>query len=109
MLYLQLYWTVDAPPTADWTVFTHLLQPAADGSSTRVAGYDSQPGGGSLPTTRWQAGWQILDEYQIALPADLAAGTYMVATGLYQATGEQLPEGEPGTGGRILLGTVQIE
>ncbi len=109
ILYLQLYWLVDSPPTDDWTVFTHLLRQEADGSSTLVAGHDSQPGAGSLPTTRWQAGWQILDEYQIALPADLPAGDYRLTTGLYQANGQQLPVGESAAVGEIVLGTVRIE
>jgi len=109
ILYLQLYWLVDAPPTDDWTIFTHLLQPTADGSSSLVAGYDSQPGGGSLPTSAWLAGWQILDEYQIVLPADLPAGEYQLATGLYQANGKQLPPVDDAAAGRIMLGSVRIE
>jgi hypothetical protein len=58
-----------------------------------------------LPTPRWQAGWQILDEYQLALPADLAPGSYQLAVGLYQPTGEQLPA----TPGGLPLGDVEIE
>ena len=73
MLYLQLHWLTDAAPSEDWTVYTHVIDPA-DGSV--VAGRDSQPGNGSLPTDRWQAGWRLLDEYQIQLPADLPPGEY---------------------------------
>lgn len=105
ILYLQLHWTVTTPPTADWTVFTHLLQQNSDGTFTLMAGRDSQPGLGSLPTTRWQAGWRVLDEYQIALPADLPAGAYTLAIGLYQADGSRLPADGEG----IILGEVQIE
>jgi hypothetical protein len=105
ILYLQLYWQVSAPPAADWTVFTHLLKREADGALTFITGHDSRPGAGSLPTPRWQAGWQILDEYQLALPADLAPGSYQLAVGLYQPTGEQLPA----TPGGLPLGDVEIE
>ena len=59
MLYLQLHWLVDKQPAGDWTVFTHLTNPNAGGSPTVVAGHDSRPGEGSLPTTRWQAGWRV--------------------------------------------------
>lgn len=105
ILYLQLHWQVTAPPRGDWTVFTHLLQRDGNGTVTLMAGHDSRPGNGSLPTTRWQTGWRILDEYQIALPSDLAPGDYELAIGLYQLSGEQLPA----TGGGLGLGKVHID
>jgi hypothetical protein len=105
ILYLQLYWAVTAAPTADWTVFTHLVQRDDQGKVTVVAGRDSQPGAGSLPTQRWQPGWQILDEYQIPLPSDLAAGEYELAIGLYQPSGERLPAAAEG----LFLGKVTID
>ncbi|MCB0064788.1 MAG: hypothetical protein KDE19_21840 [Caldilineaceae bacterium] len=105
VLYLQLYWLVDAVPTADWTVFVHLLQEDSAGTLQWVAGHDSRPGAGSLPTTAWQSGWQILDEHQLPLPADLPAGAYTPAIGLYQANGEQLPSpGEP-----LVLESIQVQ
>lgn len=104
MLYLQLHWLVDAPPARDWTVFTHVLDPAAEAAAP-VAGKDGLPGGGSLHTTRWQPGWRILDEYQIALPADLPAGDYTLATGLYTAAGAHLPA----DGSTVALGWIHIE
>jgi len=113
ILYIQYHWLVDVAPTAQWTVFTHLLQKEKegvdDGDYVHFAGHDSQPGGGSLPTTRWQAGWQILDEYQISLPPDLQPGTYVLAAGLYQPSGEQLPVTDEGSVNRIILGTIDIE
>jgi len=105
VLYLQLYWQVTTAPTADWTVYTHLLQRDAQGNLKLVAGHDSRPGADSLPTTAWQAGWLVLDEYQLALPGDLPAGSYELAIGLYQPSGEHLPTTEGG----IALGEVQIE
>jgi len=107
ILYLQLYWRVHAAAAEDWTVFTHLLRRDDSNSSSlvQVAGSDSPPGGGSLPTSRWQAGWQVLDEYQIQLPGDLVPGTYTLAAGLYRDDGARLPADGPG----ILLGDVVIE
>lgn len=105
ILYLQLHWLVTAPPSADWTVFTHVLSRDTNGNVIVVAGHDSPPGNGSLPTSRWQVGWRILDEYQIALPSDLAPGDYELAVGLYQPGGPQLPT----TAGGVGLGKVHIE
>lgn len=104
VLYLQLHWLVQSTPTGDWTVFTHLLANDAAGRKRLVAGYDSRPGAGSLPTNRWQPGWRILDEYQISLPADLAAGQYTLEIGLYQTSGERLPPTATG----LVLGQVTI-
>jgi len=105
ILYLQLHWQITAAPRAEWTVFTHVTQRDSAGNSQVIAGRDSVPGNGSLPTLRWQAGWRILDEYQISLPADLAPGEYGLTVGLYQTTGERLPAAGVG----IQLGTVIIE
>jgi hypothetical protein len=107
ILYLQLHWLVNAAPAADWTVFTHLLRRDENsaGGYVQVGGSDSRPGGGSLPTTRWQAGWRVLDEYQLLLPADLTPGTYTLAAGLYRSDGVRLPAEGPG----ILLGDVVVE
>jgi len=104
ILYLQLHWLVDAKPTANWTVFTHVLAHDA-GNPMLVAGKDNPPGENSLPTTRWQPGWRILDEYQIQLPADLASGEYSLEIGLYQASGEHLPSDATG----VPLGKLVVE
>ncbi len=104
-LYLQLHWVVARAPTANWTVFTHVLAQAGTGNPKLVAGQDNPPGENSLPTSRWQAGWRILDEYQISLPSDLMAGEYTLEIGLYQTSGEHLPT----TTGRVLLGKVKID
>ncbi len=104
MLYVRLYWLVDARPEADWTVFVHLLgQPKADGNPLWV-GKDSPPGNASLPTSRWQSGWRIIDEYALPLPADLPAGSYDIQIGMYQADGQRLPAGSEA----IRLGAIQI-
>jgi hypothetical protein len=105
MLYLQLHWLVDSPPQADWTVFTHLVALDVAGKATIVAGHDSRPGAGSLPTTRWQPGWRVMDEYQIALPAELSPGVYHLEIGLYQTDGARLPADAPG----IRLGEAKLE
>ena len=109
VLYLQLHWLVEEPPAQDWVIFTHLLASDASGGHVRVAGKDDRPGGGSLPTLRWQQGWRILDEYQIRLPADLAPGVYTLAAGLYRIDGEGAQVRLPATGEGILLSEVIVE
>ncbi len=101
-LYLQLHWLVDEAPQHDWTVFTHLVDPE---SGQVVAGHDSRPGAGSLPTPRWRAGWRILDEYEMRLPDNLAPGEYDLYAGLYHEEGERLPPEEGG----MRLGSVAVE
>lgn len=105
MLYVQLYWDVAAAPAQDWTVFVHLLDERAEDGAQRIAGVDSRPGAGSLPTTRWQSGWRILDEYQILLPPDLPAGDYGLTIGMYTAGGARLPADDAG----LRIGEVNIE
>ena len=102
ILYVQLHWLVDQTPAADWTVFIHLVDPA---SGEVVAGFDSRPGAGSLPTVRWRPGWRVLDEYQLSLPPDLAPGDYILRMGLYQPDGPRLPADEAG----FELGAVTIQ
>jgi hypothetical protein len=103
-LYLQLHWLVDRAPMKDWTVYTHVMGPAVAGA-TLVAGTDGRPGGGSLTTDRWRAGWRVLDEYQIALPADMTPGEYLLTTGMYSGNGEHLPE----SGEDVQLGGIRVE
>ena len=101
-IYLQLHWTTDAQPSGDWTVYTHVID-TEDGSV--LAGRDSRPGNGSLITADWEAGWRVLDEYQIQLPPDLPAGDYGLRIGLYQHDGSALPI----DGAGIDLGTFAVE
>lgn len=103
MLYIQLHWAVDQPPTQEWTVFVHLLSAADTAPTVLVAGKDGPPGNGSLPSVRWRQGWLILDEYQVALPPELPAGTYALEIGLYQADGKRLP-----ATGSIRLGDISV-
>ena len=105
ILYLQLYWSVASAPTADWVVFTHVLTQDRLGNQRVVAGLDSQPGAGSLPTRQWQKGWRVLDEYQIKLPIDLKPGAYNLEIGLYKPSGERLPC----DGSGLPLGLIKIE
>ncbi len=84
---VRLIWSVEHPPLLDYSVFVHLLN--ADG--VLVAQHDGPPGAGYAPTTTWGADQRIADQHSLLLPADLPAGDYTLAVGLYNPlTGERL-------------------
>jgi hypothetical protein len=84
-LRITLYWKALAPVDKDYTVFVHLLGEGADIWGQR----DSMPQGGLAPTSAWQAGQIIRDEYEVrvkdespALVCTLEVGLYDAATGI---------------------------
>lgn len=78
-LSLTLYWESVTPVSDDYKVFIHLL----DGAGNIITQLDRPPVEGLAPTTLWQAGDLIRDQYAIALPPDLPAGTYRLQMGMY--------------------------
>jgi hypothetical protein len=99
---LKLYWQAAAPPTADYTVFVHFLDPAGK----LAAQADGPPANGAYPTSLWGAGEIIFD--QRTLPT-LPPGRYRIQVGLYrQDTGERLlVSGRPD--GAVKLADVEVE
>lgn len=92
-LELTLLWRALSTPSADYTVFVHVL----DAAGNYVAGGDSQPVAGAYPTGIWSAGEVVADVHTVRL-ADgdtgvaLEPGEYRVAVGMYDLrTGERLP------------------
>ena len=81
-------WQALRPIDQDYTVFFHAVGP--DGS--RWGQQDTMPQNGKLPTSGWQPGQVIQDEYQIVLAADApVSNDYRYLLGLYQwQTGERL-------------------
>ena len=80
-LSLTLHWQATATPSQDYTVFVHLLN--EDGEQLR--GADSPPLNNDFPTTLWRTGDRVDDERRLELPAQLSAGNYQIAVGLYNA------------------------
>jgi 4-amino-4-deoxy-L-arabinose transferase-like glycosyltransferase len=110
IVYLQLWWRATAAGQTDWTVFTHLLgAPRADGR-TVWAGRDARPGQGSAPTTAWQPGDLILDEYPIQLPPDIPAGEYQIEVGIYDPArgGARGITSTPAGADHLILGKAQV-
>ncbi len=81
---LTLYWKRAAPIDSDYTVFVHVL----DSTGKVVDQKDIQPAQGDNPTSLWDDGEIVPDEYKFSLPS----GAYRVEIGLYrEQTGERLP------------------
>jgi hypothetical protein len=77
---VSLYWQSIAKTDTDYTMFVHVL----DANGKVVAQIDAQPRGGAYPTSIWDVGEIIRDEYVLSLPKDLPAGEYKIEIGAYE-------------------------
>jgi len=85
---LTLYWRAEGEMGADYTVFTHLI----DEESNIWGQMDSQPLEGDYPTSFWDTGEVIEDEYILAINEDAPVGSYRLEVGMYElATKQRLP------------------
>jgi len=85
---LTLYWQTEEEMDTDYTVFTHLI----DEQNHIWGQMDSQPLGGDYPTSFWDIGEVIEDEYILAINRDTPAGLYRLEVGMYElTTGNRLP------------------
>lgn len=102
-----LYWRVEQPVLADYTVFNHL-----SGSDGKLWGQlDSQPARGDYPTSAWAVGEIVRDEHDIPVRRDAPPGQYQLEVGMYLLrTGERLPVMDKGgvIGSSVLLGSVEV-
>ncbi len=109
-LHLTLYWQATAPIDRAYTVFNHVTDPA---DPTRIVGQqDNQPVRDALPTTAWEPGRLVADEYDIRLWDNATPGEYTLRVGMYVApAGPRLSvadaAGQP-LGDSVPLTTVQI-
>jgi hypothetical protein len=96
-VHLTLYWQALAKMEENYSVFTHVL-----GEENRIwAQKDSWPQDGDAPTSTWEPGQTIVDEYELTINLDTPADVYDVEIGLYLAkTGDRLRI--VGQGGRLL-------
>ena len=105
---LTLHWAMQQYVPVDYTVLLQLIGP--DGQL--AAQWDGQPISGLLPTSLWHSDGTVVDRHTLALPADMAPGTYRLITGLYDlATLERLPvriDGEP-AGDTVPVATIVVE
>lgn len=87
-LLLTLYWQPQAPIIEDYTVFVHLY----DGEMRIWAQRDSRPVRGTYPTTQWQPGELIVDQYPLALSRDAPSADCRLGVGMYLPTTGQRTE-----------------
>ena len=82
---LTLYWQADAPVSARYKVFTHIVGETfnADTGNFLWGQQDNEPGEGQAPTTRWLPGAIIADSYLIPIDAQAPPGAYTLEIGLY--------------------------
>ncbi len=81
---VRLYWNAEKGADKNYTAFVHLVGPPNPATDTPLwAQDDKQPGGGTYPTTRWQNGETIIDEYIFKVPPEAVTGAYRIAAGMY--------------------------
>lgn len=111
---LTLYWQADAPLTARYKTFTHVLGEVWNAANGNFiwGQVDGEPVEGQAPTTTWMPGAIIADRYRIPVAADAPPGSYRLEVGLYGLVdGLRLPvldaAGQP-LGDALTLGTVRV-
>jgi hypothetical protein len=107
-IHLTLFWQCLESIDQDYTVFTHLVD-----EDNRIWGQkDNQPADGFYPTTGWEPGEIVRDQYDLVISPDASPGYYWLEVGMYSAeTGERLAalkDGAPLPDNRILLQPVVI-
>ncbi|MCB0032576.1 MAG: hypothetical protein KDE51_01040, partial [Anaerolineales bacterium] len=78
-LTLTLLWQALDTTDTNYRVFVHLR----DAAGQIVAQSDGEPAQWARPTRGWLTDEYIVDEHNLALPPDLAAGAYQIVVGLY--------------------------
>ena len=108
-IHLTLYWQALAKMEKNYSVFTHVL-----GEENRIwAQQDNWPKGGDAPTSTWETGQTIEDEYELTVNHETPADVYDVEIGLYlAATGDRLRivrQGGRLLDDRVLLSKVRVK
>lgn len=78
---LRLYWLAQKTPSDNYSAFIHI---AKLDDSGRVSQTDSPPMLGYSPTTHWEAGEIVTDQYFIQIDPETPPGRYLLLTGLYR-------------------------
>jgi len=108
-VHLTLFWQALTVMDKDYTVFIHLTD-----LQDRIWGQkDNPPVDGFYPTTAWEAGEMVRDQYDLGISPDTPPGPYQIEVGMYRVeTGERLPVlAEDGSvrGDKVLLTRVGVE
>ena len=92
-LRVRLYWDVTSAAEKNYTAFVHLVGPHNPATNSPLwAQEDKQPGRGTYPTTSWQSGETIIEDFVLKIPPEAATGDYKIQAGMYLLeTGERVP------------------
>ena len=104
---LGLFWQAQNPVDEDYTVFVHLLD--AEGGFARWT--DTEPVGGSWPTTAWREGEMTVDNRGLLIPKSAMSGRYYLMVGMYLVqTGDRLTayRGGEEVGDQVPLGEIRV-
>jgi tetratricopeptide (TPR) repeat protein len=108
-VHLTLFWRCMEKMEQSYTVFAHLV----DADDKLVTQKDNPPVDGFYPTTKWEVGEIVRDQYDLFIPSDVPPGGYRLNVGMYLVeTGERLTvsDGEHSKSDtRILLQEIRIE
>jgi hypothetical protein len=100
---VTLWWQSLQSPQADYTVFVHLFDPAAE---TIVVQHDAMPQDGTYPTSWWAAGEVVSETATLSLEG-VPPGEYQLAVGLFDHTMTRLaavgPDGARVPDNRLVL------
>ena len=86
-IHLTLFWRASQEMEKDYAVFTHLID-----SGGKIWGQkDNPPVDGFYPTSQWEEGDIVRDQYDLVISPDAPPGEYWIEVGVYLAeTGERL-------------------
>ena len=106
-------------PVAEWRADQTMAQKykmsvqVVDAQEHVWAQQDEEPQDGNLPTTQWQIGRTIGDQYSLALPPTMPAGDYTITIGVDEAATANYLDATDATGKPIgtepVVATVRIE
>ncbi|MBI3942039.1 MAG: hypothetical protein HY326_03430 [Chloroflexi bacterium] len=86
-VHLTLYWQGLQIPDKDYTLFVHLV----DRNGHQIGQNDHQPQGGEFPTSLWEPGEWIPDDFDLVPDRGAPAGQYHLEMGWYElASGRRL-------------------
>jgi len=109
-IHLTLFWQCLKEMDQDYTVFTHLV----DGEGRLWGQQDNPPVDGFYPTTKWQEGEIVRDQYDLLISPEAQPGEYQLEIGMYLVeTGQRLTilseETHSPVGDKVVLGTIQVQ
>jgi hypothetical protein len=107
-IHLTLFWQCLQKMGQDYVVFTHLV----DEKQSIWGQKDNPPVDGFYPTSRWEAGEIVRDQYDILISPQALPGEYQIEVGMYLTeTGERLKAvrgDEPRPENAVTLSSFQV-